>query len=298
MKKLIVIFFLFSAFSSQAQNNLDKITGFSSITASVAYSLRQLSSNYSGPLVRIKVGASFYDVYPEASTTKFSLSSKISAAISTYNAAVVAASGNALSSIITAGTTNATVAIWYDQSGNGVHVYSINATAKIITAGSIETLNGQPTVKFSTTDSFFESTSTVNYSSQSGATVSAIAQNAATSSFGGIIGTANGQSYPGYNTSYSSGVGYQSDANGCGYGTNVLTNDPKMITSIFINTTTNLSKIYVNGVLKTNTAVTANTCSLTHTSGSKIYIGAARGVGSYSFNGNISEASEIFPLKE
>jgi hypothetical protein len=294
MKKLITIFFLFSAFSSHAQNNLDKITGFSSTTASVAYSLRQLSNNYSGPLVRIKVGTSFYDVYPEASTTKFSLSSKISAAISTYNAAVAAASGNALSSIITAGTTNATVAIWYDQSGNGVHVYSINATAKIITAGSIQTLNGQPTVKFSTTDSFFESTSTVNYSSQSGATVSAIAQNAATSSFGGIIGTANGISYPGYNTSYSSGVGYQSDANGCGYGSNVITNDPKMITSIFINTTTNLSKIYVNGVLKTNTAVTTNTCSLTHTSGSKIYIGAARGVGSYSFNGNISEAI-IFP---
>jgi hypothetical protein len=294
MNKLITIFFLFSAFSSYAQNNLDKITGFSSTTASVAYSLRLLSSNYSGPLVRIKVGTNFYDVYPESTSNKFSLSSKISASISTYNAGVAAASGNALTSIITAGTTNATVAIWYDQSGNGVHVYSINATAKIITAGSIQTLNGQPTVKFSTTDSFFESTSTVNYSSQSGATVSAIAQNAATSSFGGIIGTANGISYPGYNTSYSSGVGYQSDANGCGYGSNVITNDPKMITSIFINTTTNLSKIYVNGVLKTNTAVTTNTCSLTHTSGSKIYIGAARGVGSYSFNGNISEAI-IFP---
>jgi hypothetical protein len=277
-----------------AQNTLDQISLPSTSPASVAYSLRKLSGTYAGPLVRIKVGTSFYDVYPDLSTNKFTLNSKISASISTYNAAVSAAGANALSSIITAGSTNATISIWYDQSGNAIHVYSINSTAKIITAGSIHTLNGQPTVKFSTTDSYLESSSTVNYSSQSGATVSAIAQNAATSSFGGIIGTANGISYPGYNTSYSSGVGYQSDANGCGYGSNVITNDPKMITSIFINTTTNLSKIYVNGVLKTNTAVTANTCSLTHTSGSKIYIGSARGVGSYSFNGNISEAI-IFP---
>jgi hypothetical protein len=100
MKKLFTILFLFSAFLSDAQNNLDKITGLSSTTASVAYSLRLLSSNYIGPLVRIKVGTNFYDVYPEPTSNKFSLSSKISAAIGTYNAAVAAVSTNALSTII------------------------------------------------------------------------------------------------------------------------------------------------------------------------------------------------------
>lgn len=62
-----------------AQNNLNRITGLSSTTASVAYSLRQLSTSYTGPLVRIKVASSFYDVYPDGTTYNFTLSSKISA---------------------------------------------------------------------------------------------------------------------------------------------------------------------------------------------------------------------------
>jgi hypothetical protein len=239
------------------------------------------------------VGTLFYDVYPDASN-KFSLTSKISASVSTYNAAAAIAGVNALSTIITA-TTDATIAIWYDQSGNGVHVLSSSATAKIITAGSIVTMNGQPTIKFSSTDSFLSSTSTVNYSSQSGATVNAIAQNESTTSwFGGIIGTADAGGYPGYNITYSSREGYESDGHGCEYGSGIISTDPKMITNIFINSSTNLSKIYVNSVLKTNTAVTTNTCSLFNVSGSVIHIGAARGNSGLSFNGNISEAI-IFP---
>ena len=261
--KFVTLFFLFTSnFVSNAQNTLDNVGLTSATPASVAYSLRQLSTSYTGPLVRVKVGTSFYDVYPDASTKKFSLSSKISTSISTYNAAVSGASANALSTIIS-GSTEATVAIWYDQSGNGIHVLSSSATAKIITAGSIVTMNGQPTIKFSSTDSFLSSTSTVNYSSQSGATVNAIAQNEATTSFfGGIVGTADAGGYPGYNITYSSREGYESDGHGCEYGSGVITTDPKMITNIFINSSTNLSKIYVNSILKTNTAVTTNTCSL------------------------------------
>ena len=296
MKKLLTILFIFSAFLSNAQNTLDKITGLSSTTASVAYSLRQLSNGYTGPLVRIKVGSSFYDVYPDVSTTKFSLSSKISAAIVNYNDGVAAAGANALSTIIS-GTTDATVAIWYDQSGNGVHVLRSNPNAKIITAGSINTIFGQPTIYFSGSNSSLGSSSTVDYSALSGATVNAVAQNIATTSgYAGIIGTGNAGSYPGYNISYSSpSVGYQSDGHGCGYGSSVTSTDIKIVTNIFINTTTNLSKIYVNNVLITNTAVTSGTCNLFHTSDSKIFIGVSRQLGSTSaFIGNISEAI-IFP---
>lgn len=294
MKKLLTLLFLLTALLSNAQNTLDNVGLTSATPASVAYSLRQLSTTYTGPLVRVKVGTSFYDVYPDASTKKFSLSSKISATIGTYNAGVAAASANTLSTIIS-GSTDATVAIWYDQSGNGVHVLSSSATAKIITAGSIVTMNGQPTIKFSSTDSFLSSTSTVNYNSQSGATVNSIAQNEATTSwFGGIVGTADAGGYPGYNITYSSREGYESDGHGCEYGSGVITTDPKMITNIFINSSTNLSKIYVNSILKTNTAVTTNTCSLFNVSGSIIYIGAARGNSGLTFNGNISEAV-IFP---
>ena len=281
--------------SNAQQNTLNNIGLTSSTPASVAYSLRLLSSSYAGPLVRIKVGTSFYDVYPDLITNKFSLSSKISASISTYNAAAAAASTIALSTIIS-GSTDATLAIWYDQSGNGVDVLSNTSTAKIITAGTLNTLYGQPTVYFSGSngESLLTSSNTVNYSALSGATVNAVAQNVATtSSFAGIIGAAFAAPNPGYNISYDAtiGKGYASDGAGCTYGTNLSSTNPQVITNIFVNTTTNLSNTYINGVLKANSG---STCSLTHTSGSKIYIGSARGYGPASFIGNVSEAI-IFP---
>ena len=294
---LILVFVLVYSSNLNAQNTLDKITGLSSTSASVAYSLRQLSTSYTGPLVRIKVVNSFYDVYPDASTTKFSLSSKISAAIGTYDAAVATAGSNALSTIIT-GSTNATVAIWYDQSGNAVNVLSSTSTARIITSGSINTIFGQPTIYFSGSNSSLGSSNTVDYSALSGATVNAVAQNVATtSSFAGIIGTgATPITYPGYNISYSSpSSGYGSDGHNGFYSTSVTSTDIKIVTNIFINNTTNLSKIYVNKELKTNVAGTSSTFAVYNTPGSKIFIGVSRSIGSTSrFIGNISEAI-IFP---
>jgi hypothetical protein len=293
---LILVFVLVYSSNLNAQNTLDKITGLSSTSASVAYSLRQLSTSYTGPLVRIKVVNSFYDVYPDASTTKFSLSSKISAAIGTYDAAVATAGSNALSTIIT-GSTDATVAIWYDQSGNGVHVLRSDPNAKIITAGSINTIFGQPTIYFSGSNSSLGSSNTVDYSALSQATVNAVAQNIATTSgFAGIIGTgATPITYPGYNTAYSSSSGYGSDGHNGFYSTSVTSTDIKIVTNIFINNTTNLSKIYVNKELKTNVAGTSSTNAVYNTPGSKIFIGVSRSIGSTSrFIGNISEAI-IFP---
>jgi hypothetical protein len=68
--KHLLLLLLFVAFNVQlkAQNTLDNVGLTSAAPASVAYSLRQLSTTYTGPLVRIKVGTSFYDVYPEVST--------------------------------------------------------------------------------------------------------------------------------------------------------------------------------------------------------------------------------------
>jgi hypothetical protein len=297
MKKLITLLLLLTAFISNAQNTLNKLNLTSATPASVAYSLRQLSSNYTGPLVRIKVGSSFYDVYPDESTTKFSLSSKISAAIGTFNAAVAVASTNALSTIITAGTTNATVAIWYDQSGNNKHTYSSDQQAKIIISGSIKRLGlyGNPTIDFSPNLSFLKSATTVNYSAQTGATVNAVAQNTNTY-FGGIIGTAD-LSNPGYNISYGSpaGQGYMSDGGGGYYQSGVNTFDPKLITSIFNDKTQNVSKIYVNSVLTTDIAGSASKYPLNNNSGSFIFIGVARDNNTINiFRGNISEAI-IFP---
>ena len=300
MKKLFTLLFLLNAFYSNAQNTLNKLNLTSATPASVAYSLRLLSNSYTGPLVRIKVENSFYDVYPDESTTKFSLSSKISATIGTYNAGIAAASTYALSTIITAGTTNATVAIWYDQSGNNKHAASINSTpgARIIISGSIKRLGlyGNPTIDFTGNLSLLRSSS-VNYYSQTGATVNAIAQNISTASLGGIIGTGNTSwPGPGYNISYySSSLGYISDGDGGYYASGVISTDPKLITSIFNDKTKNVSKIYVNSVLTTDIAGSASKYPLYNYDGSVICIGVARADNTTAvFKGNISEAI-IFP---
>ena len=93
--RLIYYFFLCLFFTVVLHNNvisqnLDN-AGLPATSAAGAYSLRLLSSTYTGPLVRITIGSNYYDVYPDTITRSFSLSSKISAhPLSTYNAAVSA----------------------------------------------------------------------------------------------------------------------------------------------------------------------------------------------------------------
>lgn len=161
-----------------SQNALNTIGLTSATPASASYSLRKMSTTYSGPLARITIGTNYYDVYPDATSGLFATTSPISAAVTTYNAAAAVASANALSTIITAGTTTATVAIWYDQSGNANNV--IQATTanqpRIINQGTIETLNGMPTLRFSSASSnFMESVNNVAISGAS--SVNAVSRN-------------------------------------------------------------------------------------------------------------------------
>jgi uncharacterized protein (TIGR02145 family) len=241
--------------------------------------------------VRIKVGSNFYDVYPDVSTTKFSLTSKISAAIGTYNAGVAAASTIALSTIIS-GSTDATVAIWYDQSGNGVHVLSSSSSpnAKIITSGSINTINGQPTINFTSTNSYLTSSTTVNYSSQSNATVNAVAQDVASTNYiAGIISTGDNGGW-GLNYDPTTTIkGYWVDASGSfGAFSNENTRDAKIVTGL-VGITTN-SNIYINSQLKGNKSAQ----SIANGSTDKIYVGVRGNDGNRRFIGNISEVF-MFP---
>ena len=294
---LIGLIALFSANFGYGQNTLDNIGLTSSTPASVAFSLRQLSTSYTGPLVRIKVGTSFYDVYPDASTKNFSLSSKISAAVSTYNAGVAAASANALSTIITSGTTNATVAIWYDQSGNGVNVLTNSSLGpKIINQGSILLIYGKPTVYFSgaiSNSAPLVSSATVNYSSQQTATINAVAQNiGSASNISGIYSTGLSG---GWGLNYdptASAPGYWLDGSGCNQAFSGATSTtPKIITG-FLNKTTNSSIIYENSVLKGTKTMT---CNIDNGIADKICIGVrAENGGTRKFDGNISEVI-LFP---
>ena len=162
---LIYSLLLLSLTSAVGQNALNNLGLTNTTPSASAYSLRKMSSGYSGPLARITIGSNYYDVYPDTTSGLFALTSKISAALTTYNAAVAIASANALNTVITAGTTNATVAIWYDQSGNSNNV--IQATTanqpRIINQGTIETLNGMPTLRFiGSSANFMESVNNVN----------------------------------------------------------------------------------------------------------------------------------------
>jgi hypothetical protein len=133
--------------------NVLDVVGLNSTTpAASAYGLRKLSTAYSGPLVRITIGSNFYDVYPDTNTV-FSLNSKISAAQTTYNAAIAPAGTNALSTVVT-GATNATVAIWYDQSGWGRNLTQATTSAQptIITSGAIRTRGTTPTLFLDSAD--------------------------------------------------------------------------------------------------------------------------------------------------
>ena len=294
MKKVFTLLLLLSALISHAQNTLDNVGLTNAAPASVAYSLRQLSTTYNGPLVRIKVGGSFYDVYPDASTKKFSLSSKISASISTYNAAIAGASANALSTIIS-GSTDATVAIWYDQSGNAVHVLSSSATAKIISSGSILTMNGQPTINFHNSTSYLKSSSNVNYGSQSWATVNAVAQNVASiDGISGIInvgGLGDGAGFS-WGLNFDPGTwlsGYWVDGSGTtGALSGVNSTDPKVVTALIQQDA--FSSIYVNSTLKGTKATNDHRFDPTDV----VFVGARGTYLNRFFIGNISETL-IFP---
>ena len=146
--KIIVL--LFCAFQVNAQNTLNNLGLTNTTLSSAAYSFRLLSSGYSGPLARITIGTNYYDVYPDTSNNKnFSLNSPISAAYTTYNAAPTGVTSNLLSSIVNS-SVSATIAIWYDQSGNAKDAFqaTTNSQPRIINTGVVDSNNGLPAMTF------------------------------------------------------------------------------------------------------------------------------------------------------
>ena len=294
--KIAVLLFV-ATFHVHAQNTLDNLGLTSSTPSSVAYSLRLLSSSYTGPLVRIRIGSSFYDVYPDASAKNFSLTSKISTVQSVYNSAVAVASSNTLNSIVTSGTTDARVAIWYDQSGNSKDVLTSLATGpKIITLGSINIMNGKPTIYFASVVSStapLVSATTVDFSTQQTATVNAVAQNVGSvSNISGVYSTGLSG---GWGLSYdptTGAPGYWLDGSGCNQAfTGATSFTPKIVTG-FLNKTTSSSTVYENSILKGTKTIT---CGITNGTSDNVCVGirAANG-GTRKFDGYISEVI-LFP---
>ena len=150
MKQCIIIFFCsVISVTVMSQNTLDIMGLTSSTPASGVYSLRLLSNSYTGPLIRCTIGSNYYDIYPDNTTKQIALSSRISAAYSSYNASATGVTSTLLSSLI--GSNSGTVAIWYDQSGSNNNALQSNSSSQpqIINAGSVNLLNGVPTIIFS-----------------------------------------------------------------------------------------------------------------------------------------------------
>ena len=283
-----------------AANTLDKLGLTSSTPAAGAYSLRSLSSSYSAPLVRIAIGSSFYDVYPDATTNQgFSLTSPVSAAYSSYNASATGATGTNLSAVI--GSNSATVAIWYDQSGNGYNGVQSNSSLQpqIINAGTINTSNSKPALKF--TGSQYLIVTTTAFNADLSGSVVYTATSANTSSGGGntwynmngIVGSEQGGDVPDfaygvYNGKFTAGFG-SSDFS---VGTTATVNDG--VTRINSWTRTNSSgsvSLFNNGATNGGATLAAGGRS----SVPSVAIGAATTGGLTYFNGTISEIA-LFPV--
>ncbi len=116
-----------------------------------SYALRALSSTYTGPLLRINISGNFYDVYPDSLTGDFTLNSNVSAVLGTYDTAISPVTINELNSLVS-GSTTATIAIWYDQSGNtNRNALQANTSNQpiAISSGSIILNNLKPSIQFS-----------------------------------------------------------------------------------------------------------------------------------------------------
>ena len=145
----------FSGFIYQTVNVLDKAGLTIKTPATFACSFRLLSSNYTGPLARIYDGNKYYDVYPDSLNHIFSNNSKISAGYNTYDTLVTGKTNKLLNSL-DSGKATATVAIWYDQSGNGYNAVQANPSSQpaIISLSNILSINNLPSTGFNGSNTY------------------------------------------------------------------------------------------------------------------------------------------------
>lgn len=112
-----------------AQNTLDNVGLNSTTPASVAYSMRKLSSSYSGPAINVRRSSD-----NATQDIGFTGSGDLDA--------------TALTTFVGAGS--GYISIWYDQSGNGLNLTQTTAAEqpRIVNAGAIDMENSRPFIRF------------------------------------------------------------------------------------------------------------------------------------------------------
>ncbi|HXC05291.1 MAG TPA: LamG-like jellyroll fold domain-containing protein, partial [Bacteroidia bacterium] len=130
-----------------ALNNLDK-AGLATTTSMGAYSVRQLSSTYAGPAIR---------VHRSADAAEADVAFDATGIVSANSTVTITSAG---SSTLTVGSTTSfadfynaasvSVSIWYDQSGNGFIMTQATSFIQpiIVNAGVLNTIKGKTTINF------------------------------------------------------------------------------------------------------------------------------------------------------
>lgn len=110
--------------------------------ARAAYSVRRLSSSYSGSALRVRRSSD--NTEQDIGFVGLNLDT------------------TALTSFVGAG--NGFVTIWYDQSGNGKNKIQATSTQQptIVNSGSIELVNGKPSIYFDGTNDYIETNASIN----------------------------------------------------------------------------------------------------------------------------------------
>jgi hypothetical protein len=127
---LLIFLFTLINFYSFSQNTLDGLGLTSATPASLSFSLRKLSSSYTGNAIQVR---------RSSDNTTQNIGFDVNGNLDT----------NALKTFV--GSNSGFVTIWYDQSGNGLNATQSNAAnqPRIVNAGVIERRNSTPILVFS-----------------------------------------------------------------------------------------------------------------------------------------------------
>jgi hypothetical protein len=111
--------------------------------AAAAYSLRNLSTAYTGPVVRVRRSS-------DNTEQDFTASQVTDGTLTTF-----------------CGAGNGFVRTWYDQSGNGYHMAQTITSAQplVVSSGTLQTLSGKPTLVFDGTNDLMNQPTGANWQS-------------------------------------------------------------------------------------------------------------------------------------
>lgn len=266
MRRIIFILLGISIISDAvAQNTLDRVGLSSATPAASAYSLRLLSTAYSGAAIQVRRSSdnALQDI-------GFTAGGDLDTV--------------ALKTFVSAD--NGTVERWYDQSGNGLDAMQASQGNQplIVNAGVIERTNNTPYLSFAG-DRWFSIAMSFDRSIYPAATVNLVYQNTSLTGSQALWGCDDGgwDRFQLLSFDAAPGIAYGL-SNGGGTTPNATNNTNRNVyTAIMNNTVANASYVVLNGV--TGSLFTENGAGST----GNMAIGAIAGSGAYGFIGNISE---------